>query len=137
MMPTCKSILVGLCCSLLIVIGVFSTPAWEFGPFASVAFALVILFYSSHGKLRFHLALSLSLLSVSLTLIASVMFGFAEDATFNLASFNALEDNLELNTISHQWFEEMSPSRYWKLLLNASIAVMIIIATFCLLLPRR
>jgi len=136
-MPTYKSIAAGLLCALLIVIGVFSTPYWEFGPFGLTALALLILYFTFDGRTRFKFAMGLASLSVVMSVTAMVMFGTAEESTFNLASFDSQSSGFEQLSFSYQWLEEMSPAKYWELLLNASIAVMIITATFCLLVPRK
>lgn len=137
MMPNYKFIAVGFLCSFLIVGGILSTPIWEYSPFGGVALALSILYFSLEGKTRFRLALGLSTLSIVLSVIALVMFGAAEESSFNLASFDAQSKGLEQLTFSHQWIEQMSPAKYWELLLNASVAVLIITGTFCLLVPAR
>lgn len=136
-MPNFKFIVVGLFSALLIVTGVLVTPIWEYSPFACVALALAILYFSIDGRRRFQLSLGLSALSLVLSVLAMAMFGIAEDTTFNLASFDAQANGLEQLPFSHQWIEQMSPAKYWELLLNASIAVLIITATFCLLVPIR
>lgn len=137
MMPNFKFIAVGLCCALLIVTGVMSTPVWEYSVFVCATIALAILYFAIDGKARFRLALGLSTLSIVLSVIAMVMFASAEDFSFNLASFDAKDGGLEQLTSSYQWLEQMSPAKYWELLLNASIAVLIITSTFCLLVPGR
>lgn len=136
-MPNFKFIVVGVCSALLIITGVLATPIWEYSAFVCVAVALAILYFAIDGRRRFQLSLGLSALSLVLSVLAMAMFGIAEDSTFNLASFDAQANGLEQMTFAQQWIEQMSPAKYWELLLNASIAVLIITATFCLLVPIR
>lgn len=136
-MPTYQSIVAGLICSLLIVAGVFLTPVWEFGPFGLTAIALLIMFFTLKGKTRFKFAMGLTSLSVVMSVTAMVMFGTADESSFNLASFDSQGSHAEQWSFSYQWLEEMSSAQYWELLLNGSIAVMIITATFCLLVPNK
>jgi hypothetical protein len=136
-MPTYRSIAAGLICSLLIVAGVFSTPLWEFGPFGLTVIALLIMVSALKGKTRFKIAMGLTSLSVVLSVTAMVMYGTADESSFNLASFDSHGSHFEELTFSYQWLEEMSSAKYWELILNGSIAVMIMTATFCLLVPNK
>jgi hypothetical protein len=122
---------------LLIVAGVFLTPLWEFGPFGLTAITLLFLISVLKGKTRFKIAMGLTSLSVLLSVTTMVMCGTADESSFNLASFDSQGSHFEELTFSYQWLEEMSSAKYWELLLNGSIAVMIITATFCLLVPNK
>jgi uncharacterized membrane protein len=137
MIPNFKIIAVGLFCALLISAGVMITPVWEYSVFVCAAIALAILYFTTDGKARFCVALGLSTLSIIMSVIAMVMFASAEDFSFNLASINVQDSGFEQLNLSYQWPGMMSPAKYWELLLNASIALLIITATFCLLVPGR
>jgi len=136
-MATYKSIATALLCMTLIVIGVFSTPVWEFGPFGFVCIVLTILFFGFDGRTRFKLALGISMLSAGLSLITFVLSMNAEESTFNLATIDPLAENYQILSLLYEWIDQLSPIRYWSLLFDASLAVLIITSAFCLLIPRK